>query len=57
MTKKHFEFIADLIAGVEDGDNREELAEAAATVLEKENSRFNRDLFLDWTTLHEPFVR
>ena len=56
MTKKHFELVANIIAGVKDGDNREELAEIAAAIFENENPRFDRDRFLDWTTLHEPFV-
>ena len=47
MTKKHFEFVAALISAVKDMRNRTDLAILAAAKFEKENSRFDRDIFLE----------
>ena len=46
MTKKHFEFVADLLSEVKDIENRKLLAFAAINQFENENPLFKRDIFL-----------
>lgn len=45
-TKEHFEFIANVIANVDDKQNREYLAESVADELAKTNPRFVKARFL-----------
>ena len=46
MTKKHFEFVAALLSAVEEIGNLNNLALLAAAKFERENQRFDRDVFL-----------
>ena len=46
MTRQHFELIADIIKGIEDTENRKEMANMTADKLEKTNPRFDRGRFL-----------
>lgn len=47
MTKKHFELVAEIISSIENRSARVTAASKAIKLFEKENPRFNKDLFLD----------
>jgi len=46
FTKQHFELFADMLKSISDNDTRDDYASRLVAMFEKDNPRFNKEMFL-----------